>query len=194
MNALLPAGAIMQKTSRPTVFWHHGDWRCEPSLARTGTGTASTLCNEAQAPTAEMAVTPPSIRKSAPTTYAESSDARYTASFAISNGAAIRLLGLDIIGDSVYLLYAHLYNPPRQTARVSGRDRTDARRGCACAAGFCCGLCRPLSTRQDLGRQGAPTPERRRRPRCLITDGRQTALHPRLSEDQSAANDARLAI
>lgn len=32
--------------------------------------------NEAQAPTAEMAVTPPSIRKSAPTTYAESSDAR----------------------------------------------------------------------------------------------------------------------
>src|SRR5712691_6664036 len=32
---------------------------------------ASTLCNEAQAPTAEIAVTPPSIRKSAPTTYAE---------------------------------------------------------------------------------------------------------------------------
>jgi hypothetical protein len=30
----------------------------------------------AQAPTDEMAVTPPSIRKSAPTTYAESSDAR----------------------------------------------------------------------------------------------------------------------
>src|SRR5215468_6170164 len=30
----------------------------------------------AQAPTAEMAVAPPSIRKSAPTTYAESSDAR----------------------------------------------------------------------------------------------------------------------
>src|SRR3984893_15408787 len=48
----------------------------------------------AQAPTAEMAVTPPSIRKSVPTTYAESSDARYTASFAISNGSAIRLLGL----------------------------------------------------------------------------------------------------
>ena len=41
-----------------------------------GTGTASALCNEAQAPTPEMAVTPPSIRKSAPTTYAESSDAR----------------------------------------------------------------------------------------------------------------------
>src|SRR6266849_3307385 len=41
-----------------------------------------------------MAVTPPSIRKSAPTTYAESADARYTASFAISNGSAIRLLGL----------------------------------------------------------------------------------------------------
>src|SRR6516165_6572407 len=50
--------------------------------------------HEAQAPTPAMAVTPPSIRKSAPTTYAESSDARYTASFAISNGSAIRLLGL----------------------------------------------------------------------------------------------------
>jgi nitronate monooxygenase len=34
------------------------------------------LRREAQAPTPEMAVTPPSIRKSAPTTYAESSDAR----------------------------------------------------------------------------------------------------------------------
>ncbi len=33
-------------------------------------------CNKAQAPTGEMAETPPSIRKSAPTTYAESSDAR----------------------------------------------------------------------------------------------------------------------
>src|SRR5258705_10187050 len=32
---------------------------------------ASSLCNEAQAPTAEMAVTPSSIRKSAPTTYAD---------------------------------------------------------------------------------------------------------------------------
>src|SRR5262249_62407554 len=42
-------------------------------------------CDEAQAPTPEMAVTPPSIGKSAPTTYAESSDARETASFAISN-------------------------------------------------------------------------------------------------------------
>jgi hypothetical protein len=43
---------------------------------RTWAGAASTLCNDAQAPTAEMAVTPPSIKKSAPTTYAESSDAR----------------------------------------------------------------------------------------------------------------------
>src|SRR5215471_3974231 len=41
-----------------------------------------------------MAETPPSIKKSAPTTYTESSDARYTASFAISDGSAIRLLGL----------------------------------------------------------------------------------------------------
>ena len=36
----------------------------------------SALCNGAQAPTPEMAVTPPSIRKSAPTTHAELSDAR----------------------------------------------------------------------------------------------------------------------
>src|SRR3954447_14388077 len=101
---------------------------------------------------------------------------------------------IDIIGESVYWLYANLCNPTSQIARVSGRDRTDARRVCACAAGLCCGLCRPLSTRQDLGRQGAPTPERRRRQRRLITDGRQTALHPRLPEDQSATNSARLAL
>src|ERR1700747_2075702 len=41
-----------------------------------------------------MAETPPSIKKSAPTTYAESSDARKPASLAISDGSAIRLLGL----------------------------------------------------------------------------------------------------
>src|SRR5262249_2173550 len=34
------------------------------------------FANEAHAPTAEMAETPPSIKKSAPTTYAESSDTR----------------------------------------------------------------------------------------------------------------------
>src|SRR5712691_8173391 len=101
---------------------------------------------------------------------------------------------IDIIGDRVYLLYADLCDLTRQTARVSGRDRTDARRVCACAAGICRGLCRPLSDRQDLGRQGAPTAGRRRRARWLAADGRQTALHPRLSEDQSAANHARLAI
>src|SRR5215472_6052337 len=37
------------ETSRPTVFWRDGDWRCESSLARAETGTASTLYNEAQA-------------------------------------------------------------------------------------------------------------------------------------------------
>src|SRR5215468_624350 len=62
------------------------------------------------------------------------------------------ILAIDIIGDSVDLLYANLYNPPRQNARVSGRDRTDAQRVCACAASLCCGLCPPLSSRQDLGR------------------------------------------
>src|SRR5712691_7583982 len=101
---------------------------------------------------------------------------------------------IDIIGDSVYLLYANLFDLTRQTARGPGRDRIDARRVCACAAGLCCGLCRTLSARQDLGRQGAPTPERRRRQRRLAADGRQAALHPRLPEDQSAANHARLAM
>ena len=82
----------------------------------------------------------------------------------------------------------------RQTARVPGCDRTDARRVCASAPGLCCGLCCAVSARQDLGRQGAPTPERRRRQRRLATDGRQTALYPRLPEDQSVANHAWLAI
>lgn len=48
----------------------------ESTLARVEAGAAWTLSNEAQAPTADMAETPPSIRKSAPTTYVESSDAR----------------------------------------------------------------------------------------------------------------------
>src|SRR5882762_10245970 len=101
---------------------------------------------------------------------------------------------LDIIGDSVYLLYANLYDLTRQTARVRGRDRPDARRVCASPAGFCCGLCRTLSVRQDLARQGAPTPERWRRQRRFAAYGRQAVLHPGLPEDQSAANDARVAI
>src|SRR5882762_8246071 len=101
---------------------------------------------------------------------------------------------IDIIGDSVYLLYANLYDLTRQTARVRGRDRPDARRVCASPAGFCCGLCRTLSVRQDLARQGAPTPERWRRQRRFAAYGRQAVLHPGLPEDQSAANDARVAI
>src|SRR5213593_1221395 len=95
---------------------------------------------------------------------------------------------------SVYLLYANLFNLTRQTARVPRRDRTDTRRVCASAPGLCCGLCCSLSAREDLGRQGAPTPERRRRQRRLAADGRQAALYPCLREDQSAANHARLAI
>src|SRR5262245_13425048 len=101
---------------------------------------------------------------------------------------------IDIIGDSVYLLYANLCDLTRQTARVSGSDRTHARRICACAASLCCSLYCTVSARQDLGRQGAPTPERRRRQRHFVTDGRQAAIHPHLPEDQSATNSARLAI
>ena len=47
-----------------TEVLHH----CDPPLQK--------VTHRRQAPTAEMAATPPSIRKSAPTTYAESSDAR----------------------------------------------------------------------------------------------------------------------
>jgi hypothetical protein len=47
------------------AMWHPAS----PSGNRNG-------LDEAQAPTAEMAETPPSIKKSDPTTYAESSDAR----------------------------------------------------------------------------------------------------------------------
>src|SRR2546423_15596056 len=101
---------------------------------------------------------------------------------------------LDIIGDSVYLLYANLYDLTRQTARVPGRDRPDARRVCASPAGLCCGLCRTLSVRPDLARQGAPPPERWRRPRRVAAQGRQAVLHPGLPADPSAANDARVAI
>src|SRR5437016_4762581 len=116
--------------------------------------------------------------------------------FALPQKVPVReaFLAIDIIGDSVYLLYAHLSDLTRQTTRVPGRDRTETRRVCACAAGLCCGLYPPLSARQDLGRQGAPTPGRRRRQRRLAADGRQAVLHPRLPEDQSAATHARLAI
>src|SRR5215468_10106532 len=111
-----------------------------------------------------------------------------------SGKSLVELSTLDIIGDSVYWLYAHLFDLTRQTARVPGCDRPDARRVCACAAGFRCGLCHTLSARQDLGRQGAPTPGRRRRQRCLGADGRQAALYSGLSEDESTANDARLTM
>ena len=46
------------------------------SLSNMYARASALAMHAAQAPTPEMAVTPPSIRKSAPTTYAESSDAR----------------------------------------------------------------------------------------------------------------------
>jgi Type II intron maturase len=101
---------------------------------------------------------------------------------------------IDIIGDSVYLFHANLFDLTRQTARVLGCDQPDARRVRPCAASLCCGLCCPLSARQDLGRQGTPTPERRWRQRRLAADGRQTVLYPRLPENPSLANHAWLTI
>src|SRR6266853_622812 len=106
----------------------------------------------------------------------------------------IRSFTIDIIGDSVYLFHANLFDLTRQTARVLGCDQPDARRVRPCAASLCCGLCCPLSARQDLGRQGTPTPERRWRQRRLAADGRQTVLYPRLPENQSLANHAWLTI
>src|SRR5437879_13604559 len=97
---------------------------------------------------------------------------------------------IDIIGDSVYLFHANLFDLTRRPAIVLGCDQPDARRVRPCAASLCCGLCCPLSARQDLGRQGTPPPERRWRQRRLAADGRQTVLYPRLPENQSRANHA----
>src|SRR3989475_9973118 len=91
---------------------------------------------------------------------------------------------LDIIGDSVYLFHANLFDLTRQTARVLGCDQPDARRVRPCAASLCCGLCCPLSARQDLGRQGTPTPERRWGPKGLGADGRQNVLFLRRPRKQ----------
>ena len=65
-----------QLSAQYVLFFIHLESRRVEIAGITVHGAASTLCNEAQAPTPEIAVTPPSIRKSAPTTYAESSDAR----------------------------------------------------------------------------------------------------------------------
>src|SRR5207237_5961734 len=92
---------------------------------------------------------------------------------------------IDIIGDSVYLFHANLFDLTRQTARVLGCDQPDARRVRPYAASLCCGLCCPLSARQDLGRQGASTPERRRRQRHFVTDTRQTDIHHGIPDGQS---------
>ena len=64
-----PFGAL-DPIARRALQREFSGWKTFPPIQ------VSIHCNEAQAPTAEMAATPPSIRKSAPTTYAESSDAR----------------------------------------------------------------------------------------------------------------------
>src|SRR5258708_35717551 len=53
-----------RNVSDPTVFWHDGDWRCEPSLASAGTGTASTSLNAyPRAPASPLPVGPPRRRR-----------------------------------------------------------------------------------------------------------------------------------
>src|SRR5262249_46656118 len=78
---MVPAGQYLLNGCPPSVPGRSGDQKCSPTHAwlppeYDKCRSSAKCCNEAQAPTAEMAVTPPSIRKSAPTTYAESSDAR----------------------------------------------------------------------------------------------------------------------
>src|SRR4029453_1773124 len=51
-----------------------------------------------------------------------------------------------------------------------------------------------LSAGQNLARQNTPTAGWRGRQRYLVAYGGQAALYSRLSEDQSPANDARLAL
>ena len=89
------------------------------------------------------------------------------------------------------LTYTTLQNRPR---RVSRCDRTDARRICASARGVCDRLCGAVSVRPDLGGHAAPTSCRWWGHRNLATDGRQTAFHPRLPENQSFTNHAWLTI
>jgi len=60
------SGRSVCSTNRLTITTLSNMYARAPALAM----------HAAQAPTPEMAVTPPSIRKSAPTTYVESSDAR----------------------------------------------------------------------------------------------------------------------
>jgi len=70
----------LEERKREMGIADRDDIACIPDLIDFDEGrfpkASESLCSEAQAPTDEMAVTPPSIKKSAPTTYAESSDAR----------------------------------------------------------------------------------------------------------------------
>src|SRR5262245_57481889 len=114
--------------------------------------------------------------------------------YLISPAAGDAHCSIDIIGNSVQSLHANLHHLTRQTARVSCRDRTDACRVCASAASLCYCLCGAVSTGQDLGGQAAPTSSRGRGHWRFATDGRQTAVPARFSEDQCVANYAWLAI
>src|SRR5262249_10145026 len=101
---------------------------------------------------------------------------------------------IDIIGDSVYFLHANVHYLKRQVTRVSGGDRLDARGVSTGVAGVCCGLYHLLSAGQNLARQSPPAEGGRWCQRPLVPDGRPVAFYPRLSEDQSPANHARLTL
>ena len=86
------------------------------------------------------------------------------------------------------------YTTLKDRPRVSGSDRTDARRVYACAAGGCRGLYHLLSVGQNLARQVRQRQVGGGAKGILAQMGRQVALYSRLSEDQSPANHARLAL
>src|SRR5262245_9455794 len=71
-------------------------------------------------------------------------------------------LSLDIIGDSVYLVYAKLQKVARQPPRFSGGDRLDAGRVSETLAGLSDCLRNTLSPGVDVPRHSTAAPCRRR--------------------------------
>ena len=71
-----PPGAVARSASSPGCFGVTGIGGASRALPEREQERPRYSRSAAQASTGEIAVTPPSIRKSAPTTYAESSDAR----------------------------------------------------------------------------------------------------------------------
>lgn len=118
----------------------------------------------------------------------------YTVSPEVVHKAVDTLNVIDIIGNSVYLVYVDLQQVERQTPRFPGGDRLEAGRVSALSADGPSRLGTPLSRGQALGGQGAPTAGRRRRQRRSADLGGQTPVHPGLPADHPPATAARPAL